>query len=478
MAIGFKLGLSIVGGQGSDPTITPDHPDVLSYIEGYNSVALVPITETQKNQLNTAFSTPWFGGIKWNDYKQKILGLWFPPATEGDVAAITKTFKGFNIVNNNFVAGDCKPYAVQGASNKYLNLNFNPYTGLPNPNSAGLGIFNSSRTYTDSNLEFGGYVNSANTGFGINTSGFNLFSSLFYSIPNQIGPFSPVPEVGTKCVIRYASNDAKQYSGTSLIRTHTLEAGTPPNCNVFAFARNAAINSSTIAPEFNFLESLFSFYVFQEALTESEWFSFNALLNYLYTARGGKFSSGLRIAFDGDSISAPLGGYSVRTSLPHQTALRYNDLYNNYAVSGQTIVQMASNINTHLAENSFNAVVLFGGTNDLATGITGTEAYNRAVNLVQTIKASYTNLPIVWVTTLFRDTATNPDGINDRIAAFNALVRNDDSNFPFVADANAIPELQNSANTTYFLDNLHPTVLGLSLISQTLQPVLNNVLVR
>ncbi|MBD1918858.1 MULTISPECIES: SGNH/GDSL hydrolase family protein [Cyanophyceae] len=455
------------------------HPDVIAYQSAYNPSASTPLSSAQAGILNTAFSTQWMPGISWDTYKSKIAGLWLAPASAGDVGPIAVPFRGFaGMANVGFLAANVLATGVQGGNSRFLNLNFNPSTGITDPNQAGFGWFNSAAIAASSGIEFGGFRNGTDAIFSgySNTVGNSSFAA--FSLANR-RDLPSMTNLGAKYCVRSAANLMQVYNKRTVVGSTTAAPGTPPNVIMLGFARNN--NNTGTATQVNvnsaFTGPLLSLFVSNGALTQNEWLSFEALLNFLFVSRGGVITA--EIGIDGDSISVNSGqGVPAEDRYPFKVAAVRADNYTTYAVGGQTLIQMNSNILTHLAEKPFDCLILWGGTNDMYFGATGQETYNRAITLVQNVRAAYPALPIVFVNTLPRSGLDTPANFLTQQQAYNAALAADTINFPRLANVAAIPEMQDTTSLTYYLDGTHPTALGHTLLANTILPVVNAALGR
>jgi lysophospholipase L1-like esterase len=175
---------------------------------------------------------------------------------------------------------------------------------------------------------------------------------------------------------------------------------------------------------------------------------------------------------EGDSISY---GYNVAENrtfgwVPQCAKLGANPKFVNLAYSGQKMSQMlsraSSSVDWHYAANaqySERVACVWGGTNDLsASEVTAEQLQTMWTNWCtgrQTAGydvAVFTVLPSVFIT-----------GGNEsaRVAANTWLRANWSSIADYFVDVDSIAALQNTANTDYYLDGLHPTALGYQLIA-------------
>lgn len=126
-------------------------------------------------------------------------------------------------------------------------------------------------------------------------------------------------------------------------------------------------------------------------------------------------------------------------------------------------------------------LILHEGTNDInLNNVTGQQAYDNLKNYWQARKTAGCNR--VFVATILPRTTMNGTQNTARLAC-NALIRSNavadgataiidfDNDFnPSTANAN----LQNAANTTYYLDGVHPTTTGAEEMAKTLSAALNS----
>lgn len=145
-----------------------------------------------------------------------------------------------------------------------------------------------------------------------------------------------------------------------------------------------------------------------------------------------------------------------------------NCSYQCYAVSGRTGTQLLSDIPTKVAPylRPKDVVVFTEITNDIAAGLTPTQAYNNVISCRDLVRAK--GAYFVIATAIARNGTGDPANITANIQAANDLIRNNPSAFDGIADMGAVTYFINTSdcsNTTYyFTDLIHPTNLGYDLL--------------
>lgn len=124
--------------------------------------------------------------------------------------------------------------------------------------------------------------------------------------------------------------------------------------------------------------------------------------------------------------------------------------------------------------------IVFGGTNDIFLGgVDGPTAFARLKVVCGLIRSSHPNVKIVAVTPLPRQ--NNGQFEIDR-QAMRALINAGDSSYDFVSDwgGNTTMALNaaSSTNTTYFVDQIHPTnaghIIGASIVGPVVQVAISS----
>jgi lysophospholipase L1-like esterase len=197
------------------------------------------------------------------------------------------------------------------------------------------------------------------------------------------------------------------------------------------------------------------------------------------------------VVCDGDSITA---GYLLSNPYtqdwPAQTeaALGSAYVFNNFAVSGETVATMTTNAPSTidpLVSSAYrnNIAVLFGGTNDIYfdadSDDTASTTISRVVAYCQARQAA--GWQVVVTTLLPRDDfpgtstlpATQATHFEARRQAFNTYIRNNWQSF-----ANALADVGNDpnmgqagdeTNATLFTDGVHPTAAGAAIVAGYMQ---------
>jgi lysophospholipase L1-like esterase len=205
-------------------------------------------------------------------------------------------------------------------------------------------------------------------------------------------------------------------------------------------------------------------YVFNRALSDSELLE---LIEYI-AIDSASLSTGFFIA-EGDSITA---GYEmpVADSWPSQMLSSLggagsNWYHQNLAVSGEKLTDMITDGATEVDEKWIqhrlrNILIVFGGTNDIVNGATGTEAYELLVTYCLARRAAYPLVKIIVCTMLPR---IQFDATMETYReTFNTNVRNNFASFSDkVADVAADSRLDDYSDTTYYnVDGIHTNAAG------------------
>jgi hypothetical protein len=124
----------------------------------------------------------------------------------------------------------------------------------------------------------------------------------------------------------------------------------------------------------------------------------------------------------------------------------------NVAVGGATIANIITRYATSVTARKdvtagvSNLLIVFIGTNDITSGMSGTDAYNALKGYVdQTITDGW--IPIIITMTKRGDATVNVQ----RLIFNNAIKANTD--YDYVVDVDSVPELTDNTNTTYFNAN-------------------------
>ncbi len=204
------------------------------------------------------------------------------------------------------------------------------------------------------------------------------------------------------------------------------------------------------------------------------------LRDYCWQRYGCGRAPDMTVFVIGDSISGSYFGY---TSSPvNPLALwTYNMAANNrgvkvvnLAVGGAQlgisgtddfVTTFANRIAPLVVHDSPHALLIFGGTNDLASGATGAATYGYA-----------TSLRTLWLAAGGDYTAIATmlprNGLESGWNAYNTLIRANSAGFDYVADLTLRPEFNahsDQTNTLVFSDGIHPTEYGQSRMLSTFQ---------
>ncbi|MFA5049195.1 MAG: hypothetical protein WC516_09290 [Patescibacteria group bacterium] len=183
--------------------------------------------------------------------------------------------------------------------------------------------------------------------------------------------------------------------------------------------------------------------------------------------QGGAITD-LNVVVEGHSFMIP--NSSMEYLFP---ALYVPNIVHNISVSGcgiDAVISRAATIDSYLVEETTskkNVLVLWIGVNDIINTVgQGTTLYNSLKSYVQA------RVNTGWKVFTFTMTPSNAGRsaiFESERNIFNNLCRNDLSlvNNLFLLDTDTIAELQYPVNSTFFGDNLHPTIYG-AYLSHTL----------
>lgn len=178
------------------------------------------------------------------------------------------------------------------------------------------------------------------------------------------------------------------------------------------------------------------------------------------------------ILCDGDSLTAGSGIAQTET-YPYQLANTLGrdayDLYN-LGVGGQTIVDMLADLSNQITPHygvwNGHTVVIWGGTNDLASGATAAATYAVLESYVNTLLA--VGFRVKVLTMIKRGTG---GALETKRQDYNALI-NANTGWS-VIDVGALAEFQDVTNATYYQpDQTHITAAGATVIANA---VSNNI---
>jgi len=178
---------------------------------------------------------------------------------------------------------------------------------------------------------------------------------------------------------------------------------------------------------------------------------------------------------DGDSITA--GGSSGTIGWPMLLRTNYGTSgidVQNVAVSGDVYLNIANRLITHSkrysTNSSTNIMVLFGGSNDIATGVNTNDTWARITESIEATKRLGYGVAICTIlarTNLDSAKALARTNINIRI-------RNEATNWGAfkIIDLTTNALLDWNVNPGNFLDGVHPTQFGQYLLATNVQSVL------
>ena len=179
----------------------------------------------------------------------------------------------------------------------------------------------------------------------------------------------------------------------------------------------------------------------------------------------------IEFAMVGDSI---LAGRSAGISQHSLTGilgvLRPNWFIKNFSFGGGSLAGVWTAINPAnqiLANADVKKIVLILGTNDWRIGIASSTFETKYRTFLQVAGGYH---PIICVTPLWRSQEGSPNSIGMTLENYRQIIRAEcvAKNFPVIEGTVLIP-----ANSQYFLDGIHPNVLGYQAMAQNLAPLLD-----
>lgn len=189
----------------------------------------------------------------------------------------------------------------------------------------------------------------------------------------------------------------------------------------------------------------------------------------------------LNLTFDGNSLSALPGNYTETFQLAIKPG--YQTIKRNFAVSGQTTVQMASDATVQInrpehVDKAYNIINVWEGTNDIFFGATGQTAYNNIRQYCLNRKAY--GFKVITGTVTPRSENGLPAGFETQRQLFNTLIRTYWFEFADAYHDVGGHELLGangaSDNLTYYVDKVHYTTLGHSLVQAIIARAVNSLL--
>jgi len=195
--------------------------------------------------------------------------------------------------------------------------------------------------------------------------------------------------------------------------------------------------------------------------------------------RVGNGSSPPTVVYVGDSLTFGYGGtypYNHYIALPACNGIPFASY--NIGINAETLQTMKSiapsNLNSLFAHNApVNIAVIWGGTNDIANGVSAAQAFFYLQTFAKDERAL--GFRIIVATMISRV------GLDSQKDAYNALIRENWPNFADgLADLAANPNLGADgaySNRTYFQsDRIHLTDMGYSLVGSIFQAALGRLI--
>lgn len=275
--------------------------------------------------------------------------------------------------------------------------------------------------------------------------------------PNYVGPDSISPSVlmlqqtASSTLIRANGVD---YTGDA-IASHTATGG------FIGFSNGV----------FYFKGSLYVVGVFENMPDANREAVYNHLMNkYRYTYSS---TENLIIAV-GDSLTNGLGSTAQQNAYPSRlvdllrTGGKDYQLYND-GMNGQGIGHVAARFAAYVtpkysASRSKNVVIILAPINDMLAATTGTGAvtYATLASAISTLKATGFT---VYVATCPPSTDITGQRETERVI-YNNAIRGNAAGADAVVNLDAVVDLQDPSNTTYYLDGRHMTDAGYALVAQ------------
>jgi lysophospholipase L1-like esterase len=187
------------------------------------------------------------------------------------------------------------------------------------------------------------------------------------------------------------------------------------------------------------------------------------------------------IICDGDSRTSgagSTGGQSYPVQL--REMLGYKNTFRNYGVGGQTQTDMnadaATQIDTKYSTSyGRNAVIAWGGVNDLGQGRSAANTYSSISTYVSGRKAAGFKVVVGTIPTcIFTGTAQEKIDKEAQRVALNSLIMANAAGADAVSDVASAAELQNPSDATYYSDYVHFTNAGYAVVAREFNnPVLS-----
>lgn len=202
---------------------------------------------------------------------------------------------------------------------------------------------------------------------------------------------------------------------------------------------------------------------------------------YLDSSLWRKKPKTLSLVLDGNSLTAFVGYPGM---LPALLRPGFTTTIINYAVSGQTTINMLSDAVTQIdttanKAKSYNILFMWEGINDLFFGATANAAYNRIVEYCNGRRAY--GFKVLVGTLTPRTNAGTPSDYEAKRLEVNTLIRANYTTFSdgmvdIGGDAN-LGATGASNNTTYYYDLVHMTTAGNQIVAGLVASTVNSILI-
>ena len=208
----------------------------------------------------------------------------------------------------------------------------------------------------------------------------------------------------------------------------------------------------------------------------------DAIVASIKTAIGTPATYDYRVVFDGDSIMEGTGSTLLR-NMVNQIVLTKNAEIYNTAVHGQTMATIYGARVTRFSPLYTSAIpsVIFieAGINDITTGTTGANLYANSTSPLITYLKGLGYKVVVATLLPFTNSTNYTSGRETERLAYNSAVIGNAAGADLVLDlaSNATMGVTTApADTTLYVDKLHPTTLGYSILAPLYQAALQTVL--
>ena len=174
------------------------------------------------------------------------------------------------------------------------------------------------------------------------------------------------------------------------------------------------------------------------------------------------------IVFDGDSLTSGQGLTTPETYpykvLDTEGRATFDGI--NLGVAGQTVADIAADVATQIWPQvgiwANHTYIIWAGTNDLANGGTAAATYTTLTSVIQGARAAGFGRIVV----LNMIKRTTDAALETKRQAYNALIAANTAGADIIVDVGALPEFQDTTNTTYYQgDGTHITATGSTVIA-------------